>query len=900
MHYRIFFDPAGGTRLKDLPLIGKRARKWTAISANSTRRMTRAGLGLALLLGVGSIAARAQFGSVPTPDDLASDPTAVQGTAQAQDYSNQQNYGQNDAYGQNGASAGYNVPATGQLSGQNGSQGLNDGLSVDRNGNALTNRQNLANVPLRRVAPEPPTQFQRVITETTGQTAPIFGADMFRSVPSTFAPVDNIPVTPEYVIGPGDEVRLQAWGQVNLRGSYTVDRTGSILVPNVGTLHVAGLQYSQLSDFLRSHLAQVYRNFDLNVNLGQLRSIQVFVVGKVRQPGSYTIGSLSTLLNALFASGGPLPLGSLRDIQLRRGGQTVVHFDLYDLVLHGDKTKDVALESGDVIFVPEVGPQVAVLGSVKFPAVYELNGEKTYQQVVALAGGETNVAAGSGARVERVYHHSERDVVSVDLQSAESPVVQDGDVLIVNSILQRFRDSVTMRGNVANPGRYAWHPGMRISDLIPDQDSLVTRDYYLRQNRLGQATDYLGQGQESGVAASASQNSDGNISQQPNSGVAAQTADAPFTGANVAAVGTTNATAVGQVQRASLGTGAGGVSAGSVLTQGSNTFQPKTDVMLSAPDIDWDYAVIERQDAKTLTTSLLPFNLGKVVLDKDQSQNLELLPGDVVTVFSKADIRVPSATQTKFVKLEGEFVGAGVYSVQPGETLRHLLARAGGLTPDAYLYGSEFTRVSVQRLQKQRLMEYADSLESSISTQTSAAMSSALSDRDAAAAQASADQARSELTRLRELQPSGRIVLQLKPDSRGIDAVPDIALEDGDRFVVPKTPTSVSVVGQVYSANAFVFEPDRKVRDYLRMAGGPERMADTSREYILRADGSVLSHQYTSARHFGDFDHIAMQPGDTIIVPPKVQKGNALRDAANIATILEGFGIAAAAVQVLR
>ena len=197
-----------------------------------------------------------------------------------------------------------------------------------------------------QVTPLPLTEFQQIVIGSTGRTLPIFGADLFNTTPSTFAPVDNIPVTPDYVIGPGDELRLQVWGQVNQNGDFVVDRTGSIAVPEVGTLHVAGLQYAQLSEFLRSQLGRVYRNFDLNVNLGQLRSIQVFVVGQARKPGSYTIGSLSTLLNAVFASGGPLPQGSLRDIQLKRRGDTVTHFDLYDLLLRGDKSKDVPLAAG--------------------------------------------------------------------------------------------------------------------------------------------------------------------------------------------------------------------------------------------------------------------------------------------------------------------------------------------------------------------------------------------------------------------------------------------------------------------------------------------------------------------------------------------------------------------------
>jgi protein involved in polysaccharide export with SLBB domain len=719
------------------------------------------------------------------------------------------------------------------------------------------------------VAPAPLTEFQQIVAESTGRTLPIFGAGLFNTPPSTFAPVDNIPVTPDYVIGPGDELRLQIWGQVNQQGAYMVDRTGSIALPEVGTVHVAGVQFSQLRDFLKSQLGRIYRNFDLNVNLGQLRSIQVFVVGQARKPGNYTIGSLSTLLNALFASGGPLPQGSLRDIQVKRGGETITHFDLYDLLLHGDKTKDVRLEPGDVIFIPEVGPQVAVLGSVTTPAIYELREEKSFNQMIALAGGLTNVAADSRLRVERIYNHTERSVIDVDLATGNSTFVQDGDIVNISSIIDRFKDAVTLRGNVANSGRYVWHQGMRISDLIPNREALVTRNYYLRQNQLGQSNrDYAGAEGALSIESSA-------------------VGDAAV-GRNVSTPGV-----------------AGNSSVGAALTANSSPFGARTDVVLSAPDIDWNYAVIERQNATDLTTSLLPFNLGKAVLDKDPSQDLELLSGDVVTIFSQADIRVPSAQQTKFVKLEGEFAGAGVYSVLPGETLRQLLARAGGLSPDAYLFASEFTRESVRRLQRQRLLEYADELESQITRTTSASAASALTAADAAAAAASADTARAVVARLRGAQPTGRIVLQLKPNSKGIAALPDIALEDGDRFVVPRIPSTVSVQGQVYNANAFLYVSGERVKDYLRLAGGPDRIADRKREFILRADGSVLSYQYGNLGQrtlFAEsgFDHQTIFPGDSIVVPPMIKTSDIMRNLVSISTILEGFGLGAAAVSVLK
>jgi polysaccharide export outer membrane protein len=765
-----------------------------------------------------------------------------------------------------------------------------DDLSPQRRRQDDTQQRDLTGL----LAPLPLTEFQQVVAASSGRVLPIFGENLFNGVPSTFAPVDNIPVTPDYVIGPGDELRLQIWGQVNQRGTFVVDRTGSISLPEVGVIHVAGLQFSQLDDFLKSQLGRVYRNFDLNTNLGQLRSIQVFVTGQARQPGSYTIGSLSTLLNALFASGGPLPQGSLRDIQVKRGTRTVTHFDLYDLLLHGDKSKDVRLEPGDVIFIPDVGPQVAVFGSVTNPAIYELKQESSFKQIISLAGGLTNVAAGSQVKVERIADHAQRSELNVDLSSADAPLAQDGDIISVSSVLDRFRNAVTLRGNVANPGRYVWHPGMHVSDLIPNREALITRNYYERKDDLGLV------GQQNGGDYTERRTYQGDAHNQSN---AAQTSLGTVRQGSLGIQ--TGDVADAAVDRGIVGANGGGNSVGASLTSSDRNFTATTDIVLSAPDIDWEYAVIERQDQTTLQTSLIPFNLGKVVLDKDPSQDLELLNGDVVTIFSKADIRVPNSQQTKFVKLEGEFAASGVYSVLPGETLRQLLKRAGGLAPDAYLYASEFTREAVRRVERQRIIEYADSLENEITARSANLASAALTDRDAAAAQSSGAEARATLARLRQAQPTGRIVFQLKPDANDIAMLPDLPLEDGDRFIVPKKPSSVSVQGQVYDANAFVYQNGKRVKDYLRLAGGPDRNADRNREFILRADGSVVSHQYANLGQRAlfanrNFDDIPMLPGDTIIVPPTVEKGSVLRNLVNFANIVEGFGIGAAAVEVLK
>lgn len=762
------------------------------------------------------------------------------------------------------------------------------------------------------LAPEPPTPFQQMVQATTGQRLPVYGASLFQRVPSTFAPVQNIPVGPGYILGPGDQVDVQLSGQVNRQLSLWVDRSGSIFIPEVGTLHVAGLPYSQLNSYLNTQLSRIYRNFSVNATLGSLRTIQVFVVGQARRPGSFSVSSLSTLLNALFASGGPSAAGSMRDIQVKRGGQTIVHFDMYDLLLRGDKSHDIALATGDVIFIPFAGPQVAILGGVNHPAIYELKGDTSISQAIDLAGGDNATASDANVLLERVYEHSTRNVENVSAEQSRSTLMKGGDIVTVRTVIDRFRNAVTLRGNVANPGRYAWHAGMRVSELIPNKQSLITRDYWRKRNLLGQFVLQQGEQPESALALQGIQNQPslmrGSGNGQPRSaqgqaqpqGGQAQTLNPQQQQTqllNQQSEGSLqlngNSANEAATQTGNASTQAGGNSVGAALTGSAGPFRARNDVVLSAPDIDWSYAVIERQDEKTLTTSLIPFNLGKIVLDGDASQDVELLPGDIVTVFSKADIRVPSTQQTRYVRLEGEFVAAGVYSVLPGETLHGLLRRAGGFTPDAYLYASEFTRQSTQRVEQQRLNEYADELEAQITSTVASQQARAINASDQAAAVASETAARAAVARLRRVTPIGRIVLDLKPDSQGIDSIPDMALEDGDRFVVPRVPSNVNVEGQVYSANAFVYRPGQRAFDYMQKAGGPDREADKHRIFLLRADGSVISQQYAHVYK------APIYPGDTIVVPPILDRRSVLQRVVDISQIVSSFGIAITALAVL-
>jgi protein involved in polysaccharide export with SLBB domain len=331
-------------------------------------------------------------------------------------------------------------------------------------------------------------------------------------------------------------------------------------------------------------------------------------------------------------------------------------------------------------------------------------------------------------------------------------------------------------------------------------------------------------------------------------------------------------------------------------------FPIETQVVRTTPDIDWSYAVVERTNPQTLQPSLIPFNLGAVVLQHDESADLDLEPGDVITVFSDADIRVPRAQQTRYVRLEGEFVHAGVYSVQPGETLRQLVIRAGGLTDQAYLYGSQFTRESTRLEQQQRLDEYVAALSYQIQITGSNLAASVVSPQQAAVAGSSEASQRELINRLHQVRATGRIVLHIDPMHATIDSLPDLPLEDGDRFVVPPIPSTVGVVGSVYDANSFVYLPHRDAGGYLKTSGGPNRNADRRQIFIIRADGSVVSRQYLSRSVWeGDqFDRLPVYPGDTIVVPTSVNKATLLRGLTDWSSVFSQFALGAAAIEILK
>lgn len=685
----------------------------------------------------------------------------------------------------------------------------------------------------------PATEFQQFIFDTTGKKLPVFGADFFADAPSTFAPLGNTPVPSEYTLGPGDELLIRGWGSVDIDYRAKIDRNGLIAIPTVGSVVLAGIKAGDAEAVIRGAVGKLYKGVTINVNFGQLRAITVYVVGQANRPGTYTVSSLSTLITAVFASGGPNANGSMRNIQVKRGGALVGELDLYSFIAKGDKSGDVKLRDGDTIFIPAAVGHAALMGKVNTPAIYELRGaQDSVDSLLEFAGGMPVVADPRRAFLERidVSQNQPRSVEQFALNAEGlKRSLKDGDVLNVTSITPDFGNAVVLRGNVDQAVRAPYKDGMRVSDLIPNRAYLITRNSIKRQNNV------LVAGEKGG---------------------------------------------------------------------GSRNGQPEEDIASRIggliDEINWDYAVVERINRNDLTVSLIPFNLGKVFSEPSGKDNVQLQPGDTVTVFSQQDVAVPMDKRRVFVRVEGEVNTPGVYQMNAGENLHSLLARAGGPTMNAYLYGTAFYRDQVRKEQEANLEKAALRLESQLRSQQSKAAANVRSTVDTATAemraQAEIVSAREAIARLRSLKPTGRIAFGLDPKESSFSHLPLLKLENGDRLVVPPKVDFVHVFGAVDTESSSLWRPNGRVNDYLKSVGmTPD--ADKDNIFILRVDGSVVSRN-SGAWFFGGFGGVEVMPGDSIVVPEKFDKETGwtkfMQGTKEWAQIFANFGLGAAAIRTLR
>ena len=682
-----------------------------------------------------------------------------------------------------------------------------------------------------------------------------------------------------------------------------------------GGISVAGVHYGDLEARLKSDISRVFKNFNLTATIGRLRAIQIVVVGNARYPGTYTISSLSTLVNAIFASGGPGPQGSLRHIEVRRDGATITDFDFYDLLIKGDKSKDVRLLAGDVLYIPHVGPLVAIAGSVNMPGIYEMKDNSTLSDLIEYAEDLSNVADTSRISIDRFADQARKTIeFPFDEQSRNTPL-KDGDIVRVFSIVPRFENTVTLRGHVANPGRYAWKPGMRVRDLIPNSQALLTRRYWRDRAAIvnGRSTEYpLETERPRTNGAESNQTPTNNPSGTTNG--ARETRDSAANPSSpsepVDTYGSSSVAEVTAAQNAQNNTGSASLKPSDqkpsdmqARSTSPDTFANPNivrnvadDVRRYSPEINWDYAIIQRVNPEDLSSKLIWMSPRKAILEQDEASNLELQPGDIVTIFSQRDISVPQVNRSQYVIVEGEVMRPGVYKLEVNETLHSVLKRAGGLTPDAYVYGSQLLRESARIEEQKSLDELIRTMEVQI---RQSAVSVAASSQSGEAPQLLAAQ-EAIIGQLHNARASGRVSLPVRPRDKNLTDFPNMTMEDNDRLTIPHTPSTIAVVGNVYNPGSFIFDPRNTAGAYLEMAGKGKPASDLHHAFVLRANGVVVAANNVNGLFAGSkFDRLRLYPGDQIVVPYKLPTGafvRGLRDWTQIASQLAVTGVVLSSV----
>jgi polysaccharide biosynthesis/export protein len=720
-----------------------------------------------------------------------------------------------------------------------------------------------------------------------------FGYELFRGAPVTFAPATDVPVPPDYMIGPGDQVRVQLFGRQNITHRLVVNRDGSLNFPQVGPINVTGMGFQEMRELLQQRVEEQLIGVAASVTMGELRSIRIFVLGDVTRPGSFTVSGLSSMTNALFASGGVTPVGSLRNVQLKRNGELIQRLDLYDLLLRGDSRADARLLPNDVLFVPPRGPTVAVAGEVQRPAIYELSHERTLAEVIHLAGGLAPTAFGGAVRLERVDPAGGRSVRTVNLgaDAGREAIVQSGDIVSVAPVLDMLTEHVTLAGHVHRPGAYEWKPGMRLSDLVGSVNEIkadADRHYVLvqRQPDLSGLVEVF----STDLAAALS-----------NRGGEADIGLQNLDRVTVFDLGSGRVAVMDPLleqlrRQAVFGRPAREVSIGGAV-RAAGTYPLEEGMRVSdlvragASLSDSAFgltAELTRYDVTGGTqrvVALKQIDLA-AVLAGDREADLALQPFDFLNIK-----QVSEWNRRGTVELRGEVRFPGDYPIERGERLSSVIERAGGLTRHAFLAGSVFVREDLRKREREQIERLVNRLETDLA---SLAIQASRAASQGAGAEQSFAVGQTLLAQLRNAEPVGRLVIDLPAVLRG-DEVHDVVLKDGDRLIVPERTQEVMVLGEVQYPTSHVYVPGLRREDYLNSSGGLTADADARRIYVVRADGAVLARDATRQWFRQSATH-EIRPGDTIVAPMDVDRMPALAMWQSATSILFNLAVAVAAI----
>ncbi|MGH7780944.1 MAG: SLBB domain-containing protein [Candidatus Binataceae bacterium] len=716
-----------------------------------------------------------------------------------------------------------------------------------------------------------------------------FGYSVFSQDVSTFAPVGNVPVSDDYLVGPGDSLTVLLWGRMNQTLNLPVQRDGTIMMPHIGPIPVAGLSFGQSKKLIESRAGQI-EGVQVSVTMGSIRTIQVFVLGKVKQPGLYTVSALSHISNALVAAGGLTKVGSLRKVELRRGNHTIEDIDLYGMLLHGDDSRDIRLEPRDVIFVPVIGPVVGLTGDVNSPGIYELRGETGLRSVLQLAGGVSAFGYAQRLQVERIDNHQRQIALDVNFTQLGSQrfAIRDGDLVKVFPVLPQQRNVVVLKGNVNRPGSYQWYQGMRVSDLVREGEGIADHtflDYASIRRRVGM-TNRVQYVPIDLNGALDGETDPGNLTLTPR--------DELTVYSNTDLKDVPTAKALGAVRRPGL----------YALTQGMKV----SDLVFEAGGLKDDAyqkrATLARSEVVAGSTAKHTYedvDLTKA-LAPGSTDDPELIRGDELFVQEASNWHRPWQ-----VKVVGEVMRPGPYPIHEGERLASLLDECGGLRSDGYLPAIVMVRQSVKEVEQKRLDESRLRLEQDIARLSLAPRQAGQSAKIDAAALAAMQKA---LDDAHGHEAVGRIALNATTLGSLAGSPSDVVLEEGDTLTIPKRPASVNVLGQVYDPVAIVYQPELRVKDYLERAGGPTESADADHIFVIKANGSIMTDKsyrdMERSKIFplmplvsGGLMDAYLDPGDTVFVPEQLVVISGLQYATDVTQIIANSAMGLAVMGIL-
>jgi polysaccharide export outer membrane protein len=716
-----------------------------------------------------------------------------------------------------------------------------------------------------------------------------FGYDLFDNSVVGLLPKLNQPVPSDYIVGPGDVLQVQLFGTLNSNLRLTVGRNGEISFPQIGPLAVAGERYSTMQKEIEERVNRQMIGTRASVSMGEVRTISVFVAGSATYPGSYTVSSLATVTTALFAAGGVQSSGSLRSILVKRQGETVRSFDLYDLLMRGDTSNDVRLQDGDVVFIPPVGATVSVDGEILRPAIYELRGTQSVEDLIRMGGGLTPDADEEKAALVRVTAQQRREVIAVDpaITNASTLPLRNGDMLEISRLRPQIDSGVVVKGRVYRQKYVAWHEGLRVSEALPSIDELTpdADPHYILVRRELLPSRKIAAVSADLVAALQAPGSAADITLMPRDRITVfdrQSARSwvmqPLIQELRLQASLSDPTAVVYVE-------------GQVQVPGEYPLEPGmriSDLIRAGGGLNPSAYAAQAELARYTVENGDQRTTRVVTIDLSALRNGESGTDIALQPFDHLSIKQMSgwASQDR-VKLTGEIRYPGDYAIRPGETLQSVIRRAGGFTQFAFLDGSLFTRVELKAREQEQLDRLAERLRTEIAE---VALMGVRAQQGSAPSGISVGE--SLLRQLSEAKAIGRLVIDLRSVmSAKPGSSEDVILRNGDELIVPKQRQEVMVLGEVQDPTSHLYRRDASRDDYIGQSGGPTRQADKSRIYVVRANGSVDSG---SRGWFHNGDSVQIHPGDAIVVPLDTERLPALTLWTAVTGILYNLAIGAA------